>query len=258
MLAIILKDLRCYANSRKHQRIQFIVLCALSLLLFVATVEFYAYRRMVGTVEVGKQTYTLFIVALFFFQLWVPRNMVEALYMERGYLKPNGQNGTLLALTPLVDWKILSGKLIAVVLWAIWGILLITPLFALSSYIGGLTPWQWVKCGIVLLVSCLFFAFVGIGVALWAAPTPAKGLSYGFVLLITFLPFIPSSLFETISVLAAMSPLCALLSILRADPTNLWVWNIGLFCILSALIFPVLVRRVRFHLIDIGMPISLT
>lgn len=249
MLAIILKDLRCYANSRKHRRIQFIVLCVLSLVLFVSTFEFYAHRRMAGTIEVGKQTYTLFTIALFFAQFLVPRYMVEALYMERGYLKPNVQNGTLLALTPLTNWKILAGKLIAVVFWTIWSILLIIPLFALSSYIGGLAPLQWVKCGIVLLVSCLFFAYIGIGVALRAAPTPAKGLSYGFVLLITFLPFIPSSLFETFPSLAAMSPLCALLSILRADPTNLWVWNIGLFCILSALIFPILIRRMRFHLI---------
>ena len=245
MLAIILKDLRCYANSRKYRRMQFIVLCALSITLFVATVEFYAHRRMVSTIEVGKQTYMLFITALCFVQFWVPRHTVEALYMERGYLKTGGQNGVLLALTPLASWKILTGKLIAIVLWAIWGILLAAPLFALSSYIGGLVLSQWIKCGAVLWVSCIFFAYVGLSVALWAAPTPAKAISYGFVLFITFVPFVPISLFETLPMLAAMSPLCAFLSILRTDPTNLWVWNIGLFCILSALIFPVLVRRVR-------------
>ena len=249
MLAIILKDLRCYANSRKYRRIQFIVLCALSLVLFVATIEFYAHRRMVGTVDVGKQTYMLFIIAFFVVQFFVPRHIVEALYMERGHLKTLGQNGALLALAPLTNWKILMGKLIAVVLWAMWGIWLTVPLFALSSYIGGLVLSQWVKCGIVLLVSCLFFALIGVGIALWAAPTQAKGISYGLVLLLTFLPFIPSSLFETVPMLAAMSPLCALLSILRTDPTDLWVWNIGLFCILSALIFPVLVKRVRLCLI---------
>ena len=248
MFALILKDLRCYANSHKYRRIQFVVLCALSLVLFVAAVEFYAHRRMVGTIEVGQQTYMLFIIALFFVQFWVPRYMVEALYMERGYLKTGGRNGALLALTPLASWKILTGKLIATVLWAIWGILLAVPLLALSSYIGGLVLSQWIKCGVVLWVSCIFFAFVGLSVGLWVAPTPAKGISYGLVLLITFLPFIPTALFETVPMLAAMSPLCALLSILRADPTNLWVWNIGLFCILPVLFFPVLVKRVRFCL----------
>lgn len=249
MLAIIFKDLRYYANSRKYRRIQFFVLCALSLVLFMATFEFYAHRRMIGTIEVGKQTYMLFIIALFFLQFLVPRYMVEALCMERGYLKTDGQNGALLVLTPLTNWKIVTGKLIAIVLWTIWGILLTAPLFAFSSYIGGLVPSQWVKCGVVLLMSCIFFAFIGIGVALYAAPTPAKGISYGLILLITFLPLIPFSLFKTVPILAAMSPLCALLSIFRADPTNLWIWNVGLFCLLSVLIFPVLVKQVRLCLI---------
>ena len=246
MLAVILKDLRYYVNSRKYRRIQFIVLCALAFVLFIATVEFYAHRRMVGTIDVGKQTYILFVVTLFVIQFLVPRYAVEALYMEREDLKTREQNGAFLALTPLSSWEILSGKWIAVVLWATWSILLMVPLFALSSYIGGLTLSQWMKCGMVLLMSCIFFALVGISIALWASPTQAKGISYGIVLFITCLPFIPSSLFETIPMLAAMSPLRALLSILGADSTNLWVWNIGLFLILSALIFPVLVKRIRY------------
>ena len=246
MLAVILKDLRCYANSRRYRRIQFIVLCALAFVLFVATVEFYAHRRAVGTIDVGKQTYMLFIIALFVIQFFVPRHAVEALYMERGYLRANGQNGALLALTPLANWKLLVGKLIAVVFWAMWGILLTAPLLALSSYIGGLALSQWVRCGAVLLISCVFFALVGIGVALWASRARAKGISYGLVLLITFLPFIPSPLFERIPILAAMSPLCALLSILETGPTHVWVWNIGLFSVLSVLIFPVLAKWLRF------------
>ena len=88
MLAIILKDLRCYANSRKYRRIQFIVLCVHSRLCSLwRQIEFYAHRRMVGTVDVGKQTYMLFIIAFFVVQFFVPRHIVEALYMERGHLK---------------------------------------------------------------------------------------------------------------------------------------------------------------------------
>lgn len=246
MLAVILKDLRYYANSRRYRRIQFIVLCTLAFILFVATFEFYSHRRTVGTIDVGKQTYTLFVIALFVLQFLVPRHAVEALYMERGYLKADGQNGAILALAPLANWEILMGKLIAVVFWTTWGILLTAPLLALSSYIGGLALSQWARCGVVLLMSCIFFALVGIAVALWTSPARAKGISYGLVLFMTCSPLIPSSLFEEIPVLAAISPLCALWSILEADPTNLWVWNIGLFCGLSVLIFPVLVKWLRF------------
>ena len=246
MLAVILKDLRYYANSRRYRRIQFIVLCTLAFILFVATVEFYAHRRAVGTIDVGKQTYTLFIVALFVIQFWVPRHAVEALYMERGYPQTGGRNGALLALAPLANWKILVGKWVAVVLWTTWGIWLTTPLLALSSYIGGLALSQWVRCGVVLLISCVFFALVGIGIALWTSPTRAKGISYGLVLFITFFPFVPSSLFEAVPVLASMSPLYSLLSILNVGRADLWLWNIGLFCLLSFVIFLVLIRR--FHL----------
>ncbi len=246
MLAIILKDLYCYVGSRKYRRIHFIPLCGLSLVLFIATVEFYVHRRGAGTLEVGKQAYMLFIIALFVVQFLVPRHAVEAIAMERGYLRASGQNWALLALTPLGNGRVLAGKLFGVVVWAMWGILLTVPLFALSSYIGGAAPLEWMKCGGVLLVSSVFFAMLGIGAALWLSSTPAKGVSYGFVLLITILPFIPSVLFEAVPVLAALSPLCALLSIFRADPTYLWAWNIGVFSVLSVLIFSVLVKRMRF------------
>ena len=241
MFAIILKDLHGYANSHRYRRIQFLILCSLALLLFVATTEFYAGSSTGASIDVGKQTYTLFIVALFMAQFLVPRHAVEAMHMEQAYPKPHRQNGALLALAPLENWKILAGKLIAVVFWATWGIWLAVPLLALSSYIGGLALAQWVRCGVILLMGCIFFALVGTGMALWMSPIRAKAVSYGLVLFITFLPFIPS--FKMIPMLAAMSPLCALLSILRIGPVNLWIWNVGLFAALSCLIFPLLVRR---------------
>ena len=237
MLTIILKELRCYTNSDKYRRIHLLILCGFALLLFVGTVEFYADRR----IDVGKQAYRLCIILLFIAQFWVPRHAVEALHIER-HLPGNGTNGALLVLTPLGNWKILAGKLSAVVLWAMWGIWLTIPLFALSSYTGSLGVSQLARCGAVLLVSNIFFALVGIGFALCNPPTRAKGISYGFVLLLTFLPLIPVPLFDAIPVLDVISPLCMVLSILSADPTHLWLWNIGLFCALSVLIFPVLVR----------------
>ena len=233
MLAIIVKELHCYTHIGKYRRMQLVILCGFTLLLFVGTVEFYAHH----TIEVGKQTYKLCIIFLFIAQFWVPRHAVEAWHIDR-----NGTNGALLALSPLASWKILAGKLSAIVLWTMWGIWLTIPLFALASYTGGLGVSQLARCGAVLLVSNIFFALVGIGFALCNPPTRAKGISYGFVLLLTFLPLIPVPLFDAIPVLDVISPLCMVLSILSADPTHLWLWNIGLFCALSVLIFPVLVR----------------
>ncbi len=236
MFALILKELRCYTNIGKYRRMQFVILCGFALLLFVGIVEFYANQ----TLDVGQQAYKLCMILLFIAQFWVPRHAVEAWHIDR-----NGTNGALLTLSPLVNWKILVGKLSAVVLWTMWGIWLTLPLFALSSYTGGLAVSQLAKCGVVLLVSCIFFALIGIGFALRNPPTRAKGLSYGLVLLLTFLPLVPIPLFDVISVLDVISPLCVALSILGADPTHLWLWNIGLFCALSVLIFPILIRFCR-------------
>ena len=247
MLAVILKDLHCYANSHKYRRIQFLVLCVLALLLFVATTEFYAGSSTGSPIDVGKQTYTFFIIALFMAQFLVPRHAVEAMDMEHAYPKTRRQNSALLALAPLENWKILAGKLIAVVFWAAWGIWLTVPLMLLSSYIGGLALSQWVRCSVVLLMSCIFFTLVGMGMALWISPVRAKAISYGLALFITFLPFIPFSLFKAVPVLAAMSPLFALLSILHIGSTYLWIWHVGLFCVLSVLIFSVfIVKQMRF------------
>ncbi|MCE2401945.1 hypothetical protein J4G08_13790 [Candidatus Poribacteria bacterium] len=253
MLAIILKDLRLYTNSRKYRIIQFIILAALTLLFFGAAIEFYAQgidKQQVGNaIDVGKQTYTLFIICIFILQFLTPRHGVEAVYMERSltFLRDNQRehsgNGAILALTPLPNWKMLGGKLAAVVIWAFWGVWFTIPLFALSSYVGGLVISQLVKCGMVILVSCIFFALVGIGVALWNSPTRAKGISYGFVLAITFLPLIPISPFTDIPMFDMLSPLCALLSILQSDATYLWIQNVSLFCVLCLVIFPVLCRR---------------
>ncbi len=251
MLAIILKELHCYCHSTKHRRIQLLIICALTLLLFAATVEFYADSRTGKPVDIGKQTYRLFIIALFIVQFWVPRHAVEVWQMEQprsyqGHPQGYGQNGALLALTPLTNWKILVGKLSAIVVWAMWGIWLIIPLLALSNYIGGLTVTQLVRCAAVLWVSCIFYAFIGVGFALWNSSIRAKSISYGLILFTTFLPLVPVSPFNAIPLFGAISPLCALLSILSADSTYLWVWNIGLFCTLFLLLFPTLLKRMRF------------
>ena len=237
MFAIIFKELRCYTNRAKYRRIQMLVLCGFALLLLIGIVEFYVHR----TIGVGQQTYKLCMIFLFVVQFWVVRHAVEAWHAERRS-SGRGLNGSLLALSPLASWQILAGKLSAVVLWAVWGIWLTVPLFALSSYTGGLAVSQLLRCGAVLWVSCIFFALIGIGFALCNPPDRAKSIGYGIILLLTFLPLMPFPPFDTIPLLDAISPLCALLSILGADATHLWLWNVGLLSVLSVVMFPVLMR----------------
>lgn len=252
MLAIILKDLRSYTSLRRYRLIQFTVLGVLALVLFVSAVEFYAQgiatQQDGNSIDVGKKTYTLFVLCLFLMQFLVPKHAVDAVDMERNHVFLQGRehghsgNEALLALTPLTNWRILAGKWAAVVIWGVWGIWLTIPLIALSSYIGGLAISQLVKCGVVILMSCPFFALVGMGVALWNPAVRAKGISYGIVLAITFLPLLPITPFTDISLLRVMSPFCALLSIIGSDPTSLWIWNVCLLCVLCLVIFPVVVR----------------
>ncbi len=214
-----------------------LVLCGFALLLLIGTVEFYVRHR----IDVGQQTYKLCMVFLFIAQFWVVRHAVEVWHAER-QSSGQGINGDLLALTPLPNWKILAGKLSAVVLWAVWGIWLTVPLFALSSYTGGLAVSQLMKCSAVLSMSCIFFSLIGMGFALCHPSDRAKSIGYGIILLLTFLPLMPFPPFDTIPLLDAISPLCALLSILGADATYLWLWNVGVLGVLSVVMFAVLMR----------------
>ena len=109
MLAIILKDLRIYTNSRKYLIIQFVVLSVLILVLFIGTVEFYAQgidtNKTGILVDVGKQTYIFLILCIFFAQFIVPRHAVDAIRLEhtgtnlKDSLLRNDSNWTLLRLT---------------------------------------------------------------------------------------------------------------------------------------------------------------
>lgn len=253
MLAIILKDLRFYTNARKYKIIQFVILSMLVFMLFVSIMEFYAQGTTMQLdrvqIDVGRQTYALFIICLFIVQFLVPRHAVEAVYMERSLTffkdcqQGGSKNAAMLALTPLSNWQILGGKLAAVMIWALWSVWFAIPLFVLSSYIGGLAISQLVKCGVVILISCIFFALIGMGFALWHPAVRAKGISYGFILAITFLPLLPIPPFADLPRFDMLSPLCAILSILQLDATYLWIWNVCMFCILCLLIFPILCRR---------------
>lgn len=254
MLTIVLKDLRTFTNTRKYLIIQFVILTILILILFVATLEFYAQgtdtNRSVKLIDVGKKTYTIFIIAIFFAQFVVPRHAVDAVRLEltgthlKDSLQRNDSNWTLLRLTPLGNWRIIGGKLISVVLWSFCMIWFTIPLFALSGFLGGIPILQYLQCGIVIFVSCLLYALIGIGLALWQSPLNAKGISYGIVLTITFGPLLPLSPFTEIPVLEIISPLVALFSVLLSNGGPLWLWNVGFYSVLCLIIFLVLVWRI--------------
>lgn len=253
MIAIIIKDLRIFTNTRKYLIIQFVVLSLLVLGLFLGTIEFYAQGTDTNQngkpLDVGKQIYTLFILCIFFALFLVPRHAVDTLNLEfsGGYVNnsplKNRSNWSLLHITPLRYWRIIMGKLIAIVVWSVWLIWISGPLFALSSYLGGVPIEQYVLSGIVIVVSCLFFAMIGMGFALWLTPINAKGVSYAVVLIITFLPLLPISPFVDLPMLTKLSPIASLLSGLQSGVNELWMWNIGLYCLICVLIFPLLVWR---------------
>ena len=198
MLAIILKDLRTFTNTRKYLIVQLVILTILVLVLLIGTMEFYAQgidtNKNIKLIDVGKKTYTIFIIAIFFAQFLVPRLAVDAVRFEltgtnlKDSLRRNDNNWTLLKFTPLGNWRIIGGKLIAVVLWSFGVIWFTIPLFALSGFLGGVQIVQYLQCGIVILVSCLLYSLIGIGLALCLSPLNAKGISYGIVLTITFGP----------------------------------------------------------------------
>ena len=251
MLAIILKDLRIFCNTRKYLIVQFVILTILILVLFVGAMEFYAQGtdtdKSVKLIDVGKKTYTIFIITIFFTQFVVPRHAVDAVRLEltgtnlKDSLRRNDSNWSLLRLTPLESWRIIGGKLISVVLWSFCVIWFTIPLFALSGFLGGVQIVQYLQCGIVIFVSCLLYSQIGIGLALWLSPLNAKGISYGIVLTITFLPLLPISPFTEIPMLEILSPLVALFSVLLSNGGNLWLWNVGLYSVLCLMIFPILV-----------------
>ena len=253
MFAIFIKDLRIYTNSRKYRLIQFVVLCLLVLCLFLSAIEFYAQgikKLEAGNISnVGERTYSFLIIILFITQFLVPKHAVEAVNLER--LTPiktdqtykHNENHTFLILTPLSNWKIIFGKLVAVIIWSMLGVLLTIPLFTLSIYMGGVPFSQLMKCGFVIILSSILFALIGISSAMWNEPIRAITISYGIILSITFLPLLPIPPFIDIPMLDMLSPLQALFSILQSETTNLWLWHVGTTCILCMMTLLVLIKK---------------
>ena len=250
MIALILKELRCYAHQAKYRRTQFIILCTLASALFATAFEQFALSRGRPQMLVGENIYAL-LISLFFcllLGLVIPLQTVESFQIER-----RGSNWDLLNLTPISHQKFLLGKLMAAVLVLLWCVGLTIPLFGISVYTGGLGMHQLLLCGLVSIIGFIAFFLIGACFTLLGCPDHARGRSYAVVLLLTFIPLIAPALtplvnFPTIllELLRALSPLCTLVAIVKSDVdisfgiTPIWVWMVLCHTILSATLFGVL------------------
>lgn len=227
MFTVLLKDLSIYTNSRRYRIVQLTVLCCLVLCFFLSTLEFYAQgieQQSSGMFfDVGRHVYSVLAVCIYITQLLIPKHAIESINIERPSnvskynTDKNSDNAALLELTPIPYWKIILGKLSAVVIWWFFGVFLTIPLFTLSLYMGGLSISQLVKCGFILIVNSLFFALVGIMSAIWNHPKRAASISYGIILTINILPLIPITPIDRFPMLDMLSPLHALLAVLSSS-----------------------------------------
>lgn len=253
MLSIILKDLSIYSNSRRYRVIQYITLSILILIFFISLTEFYSYginKQEVHNVNPEYQAYSLFIFCLLFITFLVPRHAVESLDIESPLknqiegLNIGIDNFTFLKLTKLTYFDIIIGKIAGVVIWTLWSVWFLIPIFALSSYIGGYSIWHMAKCGIILTINGVLFSIIGYICGLYFSTATAKGVSYGIILFLTLTPTLPFFPFN-IEVFDMVSSLTGLSSILYTNGSYIWLYNSGLYLILSLLLFPFLLLLFR-------------
>ena len=250
MIALILKELRCYAHQPKYRRTQFIILCILAFALLAIAFEQFALSRGRPQILVGESIYAL-LIPLFFcllLGLVVPLQTVESFQIER-----HRSNWDLLNLTPISHRKLLLGKLMGAILAILWCIGLTIPLFGVSVYTGGLEIHQLLQCGLVFIVGFIAFFLIGACFTLLSHPNHAMGRSYAVVLLLSFTPLITPALTPLVGIptillelLRVLSPLCVLVAIVKSDPyialgiAPIWVWMVFYHIILSATLFGIL------------------
>ena len=250
MIALILKELRCYAHQPKYRRTQFIILCTLAFALLAIAFEQFALSRGRPQILVGESIYALLIPFFFclLLGLVVPLQTVESFQIER-----HRSNWDLLNLTPIGHRKFLLGKLMGAILAILWCIGLTIPLFGVSVYTGGLEIHQLLQCGLVFIVGFIAFFLIGACFTLLSHPNHAMGRSYAVVLLLSFTPLITPALTPLVGIptillelLRVLSPLCVLVAIVKSDPyialgvAPIWVWMVFYHIILSATLFGIL------------------
>ncbi len=250
MIALILKELRCYAYQPKYRRTQLIILFILAFVLFATAFEQFALSRGRPQILVGESIYSL-LIPLFFcllLGLVVPLQAIESFQIER-----HRSNWDLFTLTPIGHRKLLFGKLMGAVLALLWCIGLTIPLFGISVYTGGLEIRQLLQCGLVFIVGFITFFLIGAYFILLGHLNHAKERSYAVVLLLTFTPLIAPALTPLVDIpttllelLRVLSPLCVLIAIVKPDIyialgiAPIWVWMVLYHAILSVVLFGVL------------------
>ena len=244
MFALIAKELRYYANQRRYRRVQFVILSLLAFTLFAAAFELFSHHQTGTQTNVGAGLYGILVIVFFVVLLCfaVPVQIIEAIQIEK-----RGSNFDLLSMTPLNTWKLLAGKLIGGIIAVFWPVWLVSPLFWISIYTGGLEFVQTLACISVGIAGSLVFSMIGISFALFGSARHAISRSYAVILPITLLPLILSHTFTLAprgeELLRALSPLCVLLSIVRSETDVLygvmpiWGWMICFYTVLSALMF---------------------
>ena len=244
MIALILRELRCYIHQPKYRRIQFVILCLLAFTLFATAFELFAASQTQPQTRMGESVYAILVLVFFIaiIGLVVPLQAIETLQTER-----LNTNWELLIITPLSTWRILLGKMIGTILLTLWVVWLSVPLFWLSVHTGGLAIWELLQCALVFTAAFTLFFLIGVCLTLFGSPMTAISRSYAVVLSIIFAPLIISQMpvtpFPFGEVLRLLSPLCVLIAIVKSETriamgiAPIWVWMIGCYTLLSVLLF---------------------
>jgi ABC-type transport system involved in multi-copper enzyme maturation permease subunit len=196
---VLIKELRGRMRGSRAfvvMTLYLIVLSGFSALLYLAVGSSVSSDPFTAGRTIGK---TLFLgvatVALIQVLIIVPAQAAGAIAGEREH-----ETFDLLIATLLPSWKIIFGKLLAALAYAVMLIVAVVPFMALAFFFGGVTGAEVLIALLGLLVTALLFGAVGI---LWSVLTPrtltatvlAQATNLLFLLGIPFLMFVFAMVF---------------------------------------------------------------
>ncbi len=250
MFAVIIKELRVYAKSKRIRNIQILYVSVLSLLLFLFAVEL-SFRNQTAIVAKnasGSEMFSVLIISAFLLLLALTTPLLAILAILR-------DDDTL---TPLKHAQIIIGKLSALSIITIIMLLSILPLLSLSAYTGGLPLRKIGQCYLIIFIASVALNSMGI---LWASicgrEESAIIASYATTCTLIFTPFIlsvfgsvfdiniqyPTKIAQVFSPLYAM---CATLGyVTEVTVANLSIWWITLilYLLVSVTLMLILLRE---------------
>lgn len=176
--------------------IYLLVLAAVVTLIYLATASTVQFNPFEAGRTIGKALFIgTTLIALLQVGLIVPSQAANAIASEK-----ERQTYDLLILTLLPPWKIVIGKLMAAMAYALLLIVAVIPFMALSFFFGGVTPLEVVLALVGLLVTALLFGSLGI---FWstvmrrsmAATITTTAVNVAIVVGIPFLAFVFGAIF---------------------------------------------------------------